>query len=54
MPVTTVLKVIKGWRYVEIVVSNWFIVVFAHLIAFTVVFTGPGMDLTFDTFFSAS
>ena len=54
MPVTTVLKVLKGWRYVKIVVSNWFIAVFAFLTVFTMVSTGPGMGSTFDTLFSVS
>jgi len=33
MPVTTALKVLRGWRYVALMVSNWAIAVFAGSIA---------------------
>ena len=46
MPVMTVLKALRGWRYVVVKVSNWAIVVFAGATVLTAVSTGPGMDLT--------
>ena len=54
MPVTTALKLSRGWRYVEVMVSNWFIAVFAYPIVFTMVSTGLGMSLTLDALTTAS
>ena len=54
MPVTTALKLLRGWRYVEAMVSNRFIAVFAYPMVFTMVSTGPGMGSTFETLCSAS
>ena len=54
MTVTTALKALRGWRYVELMVSNLLIAAFADPTAFTVVSTGPGTDFTLDIFFSAS
>ena len=54
MAVTTALKALRGWRYVELMVSNWLIAAFADPTAFTVETTGTGTDFTLDIFFSAS
>ena len=54
MPVTTALKALRGWRYVELMVSNLLVAAFADPTAFTVVFTEPGTDFTLDILFSAS
>ena len=50
MSVTTALKMLRGWRYVEPMVSNWVIAVFADLIAFTVVSSEPEIHLTLNIF----
>ena len=54
MPVTTALKTLRGWRYVELMKSIWPIAVFAEPIAITAVSARPEMDPTLDMFFSAS
>ena len=45
---TMVLKMLSGWRYVELMESNWPMAVFAYPIAITVDSAGPEMDLTWD------
>ena len=53
MPVTTALKMLRGWRYVELMESIWTIAVFADPIAITVDSAAPEMDLTWDILCSA-
>ena len=54
MPVTKVLKILRGCRYVESTVSNRLIAVFADPTAFRVVSTGLVMGFIFDMETSAS
>ena len=53
IPVTTALKIVSGWRYVELMESSWPIAVFADPITITVDSARPEMDLTLDMLCSA-
>ena len=54
MPVTIALKVLRGWRYVALMESNWPMAVFADPIAFAVISAVPEIGLILDMFRSAS
>ena len=54
MPLTTLLNILRGWRYTLLIVSNWVIVVSAMSTASTAVLAEQEMDLAFEIFFSVS
>ena len=54
MPMIVALKVTRGCRYVDVMVSNWPIAVFAYPIVLTTVSAGPAMGFILNTLSSAS
>ena len=49
---TTLLNVLRGWRYTLLIGSNWVIVVSAMSTASTAVSAEQGINLAFEIFFS--